>query len=244
MELHEIREEIRQIDEEMAELFVRRMEAVRKVAACKNQRGLPVLDREQESRVIQGRSARIKDPELRKKETRSLLAHEKVGICLGSQISQVMALLVPTDFDHFIKDKLGLKFYVRHMDDGVILLNDKAELARIRDMLKEEAAKYGLTLQPKKTKIVKLTKGFTFLKVKYRISNGKTIKTLVRSGIVRMRRKLKKLSGLVGKTKVTKDDVYASVQSWAAHARTARSYHAVRNMMKLYEELFGCYRIT
>lgn len=64
MELHEIREEIRQIDEEMAELFVRRMEAVRKVAAYKNQRGLPVLDREQESRVIQGRSARIKDPEL------------------------------------------------------------------------------------------------------------------------------------------------------------------------------------
>ena len=65
MELHEIREEIRQIDEEMAELFVRRMEAVRKVAAYKNQRGLPVLDREQEARVIQGRSALIKDPELR-----------------------------------------------------------------------------------------------------------------------------------------------------------------------------------
>lgn len=64
MELHEIREEIRQIDEEMAELFVRRMEAVRKVAAYKNQRGLPVLDREQESRVIQGSSALIKDPEL------------------------------------------------------------------------------------------------------------------------------------------------------------------------------------
>ena len=64
MELHEIREEIRQIDEEMAELFVRRMEAVRKVAAYKNQRGLPVLDKEQEARVIQGRSALIKDPEL------------------------------------------------------------------------------------------------------------------------------------------------------------------------------------
>jgi len=64
MELHEIREEIRQIDEDMAELFVRRMEAVRKVAAYKNQRGLPVLDREQEARVIQGRSALIKDPEL------------------------------------------------------------------------------------------------------------------------------------------------------------------------------------
>ena len=187
---------------------------------------------------------RIKDPELRKKEAKSLLSHEKVGICLGSQISQVMALLVPTDFDHFIKDKLGLKFYVRHMDDGVILLNDKDELVRIRELLKEEAAKYGLTLHPKKTKIVKMTKGFTFLKVKYRVSNGKTIKTLVRSGIVRMRRKMKKFSRMVGKTKITKDDVYVSVQSWVAHAKTARSYHTVMNMMKLYDELFGGYRIT
>ena len=65
MELHEIREEIRQIDEEMAELFVRRMEAVRKVAAYKNRRGLPILDQEQEARVIEGRSSLIKDPELR-----------------------------------------------------------------------------------------------------------------------------------------------------------------------------------
>ena len=187
---------------------------------------------------------RIEDPELRKKELRSLLSHEKVGICLGSQISQVMALLVPNDFDHFVKDKLGLKFYVRHMDDGVILLNDKEELARIRELLKAEAAKYGLSLHPKKTKIVKLTKGFTFLKVKYRVSSGKTVKTLVRSGIVRMRRKMKKLSRKIGKTKITKEDVYASVQSWADHAKAARSYHAIRNMMKLYDELFGGYRIT
>ena len=64
MELHEIREEIRQIDEEMAELFVRRMEAVRKVAAYKNRRGLPILDQEQEARVIEGRSSLIKNPEL------------------------------------------------------------------------------------------------------------------------------------------------------------------------------------
>ena len=65
MELQEIREEIRQIDEEMAELFCRRMEAVRKVAAYKNRRGLPILDQEQEARVIEGRSALIKNPELR-----------------------------------------------------------------------------------------------------------------------------------------------------------------------------------
>ena len=110
--------------------------------------------------------------------------------------------------------------------------------------LKEEAAKYGLTLHPKKTRIVKLTKGFTFLKIRYHVSRGKTIKTLVRSGIVRMRRKMKKFIRMIGKTRLKPDDVYASVQSWAAHARAAQSYHAVKNMIQLYDELFDGYRLT
>ena len=187
---------------------------------------------------------RIEDPVLREKELKSLLAHEKVGICLGSQISQLMALLVPNDFDHYIKDKLGIEFYVRHMDDGIILLNDKDELVRIKGLLEQEAAKYGLTLHRKKTRIVKLTKGFTYLKVRYHASNGKTIKTLVRSGIVRMRRKMKKFTWMVGKTRLTMDDIYTSVQSWVAHAKAAMSYHTVKAMMRLYDEHFGGYRMT
>lgn len=65
MELNEAREKIREIDEEMAALFVRRMEAVRSVAEYKRARGLPIEDKEQETRVVEGRSALIDDPELR-----------------------------------------------------------------------------------------------------------------------------------------------------------------------------------
>ena len=65
MDLQKIRDEIRKTDEEMARLFVRRMEAVREVAAFKRERGLPIEDKEQEARVIRGRSALISDPEMR-----------------------------------------------------------------------------------------------------------------------------------------------------------------------------------
>ena len=65
MDLKESREVIRQVDEEMAKLFERRMEAVREIAAYKKERGLPIEDKEQEARVIKGRSARIENPELR-----------------------------------------------------------------------------------------------------------------------------------------------------------------------------------
>lgn len=187
---------------------------------------------------------RIKDPQVRERELRSLRNHEKIGICLGSQLSQIMALLVPNKFDHYVKDKLGLEFYVRHMDDGVILFNDKDELLRIKDLLTQEAARYGLTMSPSKTYVTKLTKGFTFLKVRYRTDGDRTVKTLAKGGIVRMRRKLKKFGGLMDRNMMRRNDVYASVQSWTAHAAVARSFHTVRAMLSLYDDLFGGYRLT
>lgn len=51
MDLNSSRDEIRRIDEQMAELFLKRMEAVREIAAYKRERGLPIEDKEQEARV-------------------------------------------------------------------------------------------------------------------------------------------------------------------------------------------------
>ena len=65
MDLQEARAEIAAADEEMAELFLRRMAAVRHVAAYKKERGLPIEDLTQEARIIEGRSALVSDPELR-----------------------------------------------------------------------------------------------------------------------------------------------------------------------------------
>ena len=65
MDIEEIRQEISRIDDEMADLFVRRMQAAEKVAAYKRECGLPVEDKKQEKRVIEGHSGRIDDDELR-----------------------------------------------------------------------------------------------------------------------------------------------------------------------------------
>lgn len=63
--LQEAREKIRRADEQIAAQFVRRMEAVRTVAAYKKEHGLPILDRQQEKRVIERNAALIDDAELR-----------------------------------------------------------------------------------------------------------------------------------------------------------------------------------
>lgn len=65
MDLEEAREAISKIDEQMAALFVQRMEAVRDIAAFKREHGLPIEDKEQEARVIAQRSRLVQDDGLR-----------------------------------------------------------------------------------------------------------------------------------------------------------------------------------
>ena len=64
-ELHESREAIRKIDEQIASLFILRMEVVRDVARYKFEYDIPIEDRQQEARVLAERRNQIKDEELR-----------------------------------------------------------------------------------------------------------------------------------------------------------------------------------
>ncbi len=65
MQLDEIRKKISEIDSEMVELFVQRMDAVREVAEYKKEHGLAIEDREREQNLINAKSAEIHDDEIR-----------------------------------------------------------------------------------------------------------------------------------------------------------------------------------
>ena len=188
----------------------------------------------------------IEDSDARAKMIRFVSNNMGSGICLGSQISQVMALVVPNELDHLIKDKESVQYYVRYMDDGIIFHNDKKYLEELLKRMSKIVEKLGLKFNDKKTYITKSTKGFTFMKVRYFVSkeNGKIIRKLDSSGATRMRRKLKKYRVLVDKGEMTLDDVYASMQSWLEHAKVAQSYNTTKSMLKLYDKLFDGYKIT
>ena len=50
------------------------------------------------------------------------------------------------EFDHFIKEKLNCKYYIRYIDDGIILMRDKKKLKAVYKVLVEEIKKYKLEL--------------------------------------------------------------------------------------------------
>ncbi len=188
---------------------------------------------------------KIKDKEEKQKQLKLLDNDELCGICLGSQVSQIMALVIANDIDHYIKDIKKCKYYTRYMDDGNIFLKTKEELNDLLCGMKEIAENLGLHFNLTKTHITKISKGFTFLKVHYSVTDtGKIVKVLVRSGTVRMRRKLKKFENKIQDGKMTIDNVYDSIQSWVAHSKVANSYTTVRSMLKLYNEKYNGYKIT
>ena len=71
-QLQQARQIISQVDREMCDLFLRRMEAVRQVAEYKQARGLPVFDGAREQEVLAQGAARVEDPALQEHYIRFL----------------------------------------------------------------------------------------------------------------------------------------------------------------------------
>lgn len=161
------------------------------------------------------------------------------GLGLGSQISQVLAPAVANSVDHYVKEVLGAEFYGRYMDDFYIIFRDKETLHRWRSIIDRECARVGLTLHPHKTQVVKLTHGFTWLKIRYNITpTGKIIHRIHPSSVTRERRKLKKLAERYAQGKITYEQVYNSWQSWDAHAARFQSHNTRKAMEILFARLF------
>lgn len=182
------------------------------------------------------------------REARKLLERlkrgEGVGVSLGSQISQDLALCAPNALDHFVKDVCGVKPFIRYMDDGHAE-GGKADMLALRERLIEKARAMGFELHETKTRVVKMSRGFVYLKIRYSTTDtGHVIRRISRDGIVRMRRKLKRLYGLWKKGKVTLDDIFLSVKSWLGNAKKyADSYRTRKRILAQYHSLFKGYRM-
>lgn len=164
---------------------------------------------------------------------------EGKSLGIGSQISQILAVTYPTEVDMYVKQKLHIKYYGRYMDDSYLIHRDKEYLKKCLAEMTVLYEKYGIKVNVKKTQIIKLSKGFTFLKV-YHILNekGKIIKKPCKASIVRERRKLKSLKKKLDKGEIQYADVECQYQSWKGHISYSNAYKTIRRMDNLYNELF------
>ncbi|TSC63327.1 MAG: Uncharacterized protein G01um101493_449 [Microgenomates group bacterium Gr01-1014_93] len=144
------------------------------------------------------------------------------GIPIGNLTSQIFANIYLNELDHFIKHKLGIKYYIRYADDFVILSDDKLCLEtlvpRIAEFLKE---KLDLSLHPNKILIRKYTQGIDFLGYivlpNYILPRTKTKKRI-----------FKKLKELISSASF--DQSLQSYLGYLSHANSYRIDQQLKNM--------------
>lgn len=161
------------------------------------------------------------------------------GIGLGSDIAQFIELSVLDNLDHFIKERLHERFFLRYMDDFLIISDSKEKLRGDRKAIAEELQRIGLTLHPKKTFIVPIRRGFKWQGFRFGQSNtGKIIMTIDKAKIYHERRKLKRMVRLFEAGKLPKRTADDILKCWVAHAKIGNDYKVIQKMKSYYRSLW------
>lgn len=136
------------------------------------------------------------------------------GIPIGNLTSQFFANLYLNGFDHFVKEELRCRCYLRYMDDFAVFDDDKTRLHELRAAMEEYLAGLRLQLHPDKCQVFPVTQGAAFLG--FRIFP--THRLLRRDNAVRASRRLRRLAAAYTCGQIGFDQMLHSLQSWNAHA--------------------------
>ena len=148
-------------------------------------------------------SKKIKDKEALK-IVFDIIDSDSEGLSIGNMTSQVLAIFYLNDLDHFIKEELKIKYYVRYQDDFLLFHNSKSYLKHCLEQIKIFLSKENLKLNPK-SRLYKSTNNFIFLG---RNKKGEYAKYR------NMKRKLKKRLYLYNNNKISLTSLTSSIISF------------------------------
>lgn len=155
------------------------------------------------------------------------------GLALGNQSSQWFALYYLNKVDRLIKEELGVKSYVRYMDDFILLHRDKKFLQyclkRIKQVCHDEL---NLELN-QKTQIGLAYNGIDFLGFRHILTNsGKVIKKLRVTSKKRMLKHLKCINKLKEKGLIDNDYISMRINAFKAHLKDANENNLKNDLSK------------
>lgn len=164
----------------------------------------------------------------------------KKGVDIGNQLSQDIGIVYPYRIDNYVKIVRGCKYYGRYTDDGYIIHQDKEFLKDVLSGIKQIAQEYGIIINDRKTRIAKLSSGFKFLQTRYLLTDtGKVIRKINPKNVTRERRKLKAYKRKLDAKELDYATIENSFKSWMGSNWEVMSRIQIRNMSRLYFELFG-----
>ncbi len=136
-------------------------------------------------------SEKEKEKKINELNSIPLYYHGK-GLPIGNMTSQILAVYYLNEVDHYIKETLKFKNYIRYMDDLVILDTGKEKLKQGFIKIKEKIETVKLKTN-KKSNLYKLSSGITFLGYTFKSKNNKLIIRYNTKTSRRITRRLKNL---------------------------------------------------
>lgn len=154
------------------------------------------------------------------------------GLPMGNQSSQWFALYYLDGLDRFIKEQLRVKHYVRYMDDGVLIQEDKESLQeclrQMKNLVMEDKVEFN-----QKAQIFPISQGVDFLGWHFYLTDtGKVIRRLRTSNKKRFKRRMKLYQKQYAAGKKTLEEITRSVRSYNGHLKHGHTW-------KLRKRLYG-----
>jgi retron-type reverse transcriptase len=142
------------------------------------------------------------------------------GLPIGNLSSQIFANVMLSPLDHFIKEKLKAKNYLRYVDDLALFSNNYQFLREARIEIEEYLSQLRLKIHPVKSQLFETKFGASFLG--FRVFPHRIRVRNV--NLHRGRKRLKRLQKDYAEAKINLKDIKQSLQSWVAHLEHGDTY--------------------
>jgi len=153
------------------------------------------------------------------------------GMPLGNLTSQFFANVYLNELDQFVKHELRAKYYIRYVDDFVILHKSKQQLTlwkeEINLFLRE---KLKLEIHPNKSKIISLSNGADF--VGFKLFYG--FKSVRKRNVRSFKRKLKRLKTVYSMGNLSMEKFLEITDGWFSYMNIGDIYNL---RIKLFKEI-------
>lgn len=171
-----------------------------------------------------------------------VLAHlpGDIGYNPGSQIVQIVGVTALDKVDHFIKEELHIDYYLRYMDDFILIHHDREYLEYCLERIKEKLTEQKMKVSEKKTFIQPISKPIKHLGFYYHLKpSGKVVILSDPEKIKHERKKILRMVAKVEKGELAKHDVDVHFKAWKASVRYGNSRNLINNLNRWYEGLWN-----
>lgn len=145
----------------------------------------------------------------------------RVGLPIGNLTSQFFANIHLDAFDHFVKQELRAKGYVRYVDDFLIFGEGRAEVRERGEAAREYLRGERMRVHPDKYRVCRTAEGVDFCGFVVRADGRIKVRTV---SARRFQRRYHHLKWRARRGEIPVAEVTRSVRAWIAHVQHAQSF--------------------